>query len=347
MPSAPHVLVIRRRYLGDVVLLGSLLRNIRLAHPDATIDVLVDPGYAPILALNPDVNSVVSPPDGLLAWVGFLRELRRRQYTHVFNFDNTERTALITRASGAALRVALHHGGHRIKWPKAYTHVVHDTPEDHESRPITEYYLLALGPAGIPVATREIRIVPREAELARYRKLVGASGRILLVHPGSRSPFRLWPAESFAAVCDRVQDELDTQVILVGGPAETELIGKIRGLAKSHILALAESPTLPEFAALASLSTVLLCHDSGPMHVAAAVGLPVVALYGSQNAVLFSPVGTGHTLLTPPLPCTTCVAVGKCLPEDSYRNYCVRRHTVEQVFEAVKASLSQAISLRS
>jgi ADP-heptose:LPS heptosyltransferase len=77
------------------------------------------------------------------------------------------------------------------------------------------------------------------------------------------------------------------------------------------------------------------------MHVAAAVGTPVVALYGSQNAVLFSPVGAGHTLLTPPLPCTTCVAPDKCIPADSYRNYCVRRHTVEQVYAAVAAALAR------
>jgi hypothetical protein len=68
----------------------------------------------------------------------------------------------------------------------------------------------------------------------------------------------------------------------------------------------------------------------------------VVALYGSQNAVLFGPVGEGHTRLCPSMPCTACVAPDKCIPGDSYRNYCVRRHTVDEVYRAVAAALAPA-----
>ena len=184
--------------------------------------------------------------------------------------------------------------------------------------------------------------MPREKDLAEMGRFAGAGGApVLLVHPGSRSPCRLWPAESFAAVCDRVQDELGAQAVLVGGPGDAELVAEIRRLARAHILTLPEPPSLPRFAALARLAAVVLCHDSGPMHVAAAVGTPVVALYGSQNAVLFRPAGEHHTLLQPPMPCTECVAPGKCVPLDSYRNYCVRRLTVEEVFAAVGAQLAR------
>jgi len=67
----------------------------------------------------------------------------------------------------------------------------------------------------------------------------------------------------------------------------------------------------------------------------------VVALYGSQNAVLFQPVGQGHTLLQPPLPCTACVAPDQCVPADSYHNYCVRRLGVDEVFAAVRDQLAR------
>jgi ADP-heptose:LPS heptosyltransferase len=150
---------------------------------------------------------------------------------------------------------------------------------------------------------------------------------------------RVWPSERFAAVCDRVQDELGVQVVLVGGPAERRRLAEIRGLARTHLLTPDAPPSLARFAALARASTALLCHDSGPMHVAAAVGTPVVALYGSQNAILFRPHGAGHTQLVPPLPCTACVAPEVCVPADSYRNYCVRLHSVEAVFGAVRAAL--------
>ena len=340
MPQQPKILVIRRRYLGDVVLLGSLFRNLRLHWPKARIAALVEPAYGGILALNPDVDAVLAPPEGALAWAGFAVRLRREAFTHVLDIDNTERTAVIARLSGAPLRVALHHGPHPIKLGALYTDVLHDPGPEHESRPITEYYLKALAPAGVPVASREIRLVPRDEEVAEWRRHVGSQGRTLLVHPGSRSPWRLWPSERFAAVCDRAQDELGVQVVLAGGPAEARIVSEIRSLARTHLMALERPPSLPSFAALARASTALLCHDSGPMHVAAAVGTPVIALYGSQNPVLFRPHGPGHTLLVPPMPCA-CVTPGECTPGDSYRNHCVRLHSVEEAFAAVKAALGR------
>jgi ADP-heptose:LPS heptosyltransferase len=340
MDQHPKILVIRRRYLGDVVLLGSLFRNLRLHWPGARIAALVEPAYAGILALNPDVDAVLAPPGGALAWPGFAARLRREGFTHVLDIDNTERTAVIARLTGAPLRVALHHGPHPLRLGALYTDVVHDPGREHESRPITEYYLKALAPAGVPVATREIRLVPREDEVAQWRRHVGSQGRTLLVHPGSRSAWRLWPAERFAAVCDRVQDELGAQVVLAGGPAEGRLVSEVRGLARTHLMALERPPSLAGFAALARASTALLCHDSGPMHVAAAVGTPVIALYGSQNPVLFRPHGPGHTLLVPPMPCA-CLSPGECVPGDSYRNRCVRLHGVEEVFFAVRATLGR------
>jgi len=342
MPQNPRILVIRRRYLGDVVLLGSLFRNLRIHWPGARIAALVEPSYSGILALNPDVDDVMAPPGGALAWPGFIARLRRAAYTHVFDIDNTERTALISRLSGAPLRVALHHGAHPLKLRALYTHVAHDPAEEHEARPISEYYLKALGPAGVPVASREIRLVAREPDVADWRRFVGAQGKTLLVHPGSRSPWRLWPADRFAAVCDRVQDRDGAQVVLAGGPAEGPLLAEIRGLVKTHVLVLDDAPSLPRFAALARASSALLCHDSGPMHVAAAVGTPVIALYGSQNPVLFRPAGQGHALLVPPMPCAPCGSPEACVPADSYRNHCVRRLTVDEVYGAVRTVLSRA-----
>lgn len=342
MENTQRVLVIRRRYLGDVVLLGSLLRNLRLHWPAAHLAALVEPAWAPILSLNPDVDQVLELPKGLSAWPGFVSRVRAARFTHVLDIDNTEKTALVSRLSGAPLRVALHHGAHPVKLRALYTDIVYEASEVHEAQPISEYYMKALGPAGVPVATRQVRLVPREADVQEWRRFVGASGRTLLVHPGSRSAWRIWPSDRFAALCDRVQDELGTQVVLVGGPSEGGLIATIRSKAKTHLLVVEGQTPLPKFAALAAACGVMLCHDSGPMHVAAAVGARVVALYGSQNPVLFRPHGEGHTQLVPPSPCAACVAPEKCVPADSYHNFCVRMHTVDTVFDAVRAALRGA-----
>lgn len=340
MPDQPNLLIVRRRYLGDIVLLGSLFRNLRRHWSNARLTALVEARFVDVLALNPEVDATLALPTTLGKWPGFLSSVRRAGFTHVLDLDNTEKTALIGRLSGASLRVALHHGTHPVKFRSAYTHVVHDPSEQHEAHPITDYYLRALEPLQVPIATREIRLEPREEDVATLRRFVGASERVLLVHPGSRSPMRVWPAERFAAVIDFAQDELGAQVMLVGGPTDESVLNEIRRHVRTHLLPLPGSLPIARFAALARISHAMLCHDSGPMHVAAAVGTPVVAIYGSQNPTLFQPMGAGHTVLQPPLPCMNCVAPDRCVREDSYHNLCVQNVAVDRVCEAVRATLA-------
>jgi len=342
----PRILVIRRRYLGDIVLLGSIFRNLRLHWPQARLTALVEPSYTEVLALNPDVDAVLPLPRseaGLGAWWRALRALRRGRFTHVFNLDNVPKAALLARWTDAPFRAGLFYElPHRLTF--LYTHCVIDLPEEHERRPMSEYYLKILATAGVPIATREIRLIPREPDLAFARtllesKIQNPKSKILLVHPGSRSVYRLWPAERFAAVCDRAQSELDTPVLLVGGPGEQAMLAEIQRHARTRLASVTEPLSVGRFAALAQLCPLMLCHDSGPMHIAAAVGTPVVALLGSQNPVLFAPSGAGHTVLQPPLPCTACVAPHQCVPGDSYRNFCVRNITEDTVWAALRRQL--------
>jgi len=348
IPVEPRVLVIRRRYLGDVVLLGSVLRNLRLHWPRARLSALVEEPYAGVLAMNPDVDSALTLPRRARKWPRFLLQLRRARFTHVFDFDNNERTAWIARFSGARFRATVWHEGPRPRLDWIYTHRQHDPPARHEQRHITEYFLSLLATAEVPVVTREVRLVPRETDVAFARDLLGRSfrtvvpprTRFLLVHPGSRSPFRLWPAERFGEVCRRVRIELGAKVVLIAGPGEEEVLRRILPHAGPDQMVIDRPLSVSELAALTAQFDLLLCHDSGPMHVAAAVGTRVVALLGSQNPVLFAPCGPGHTVLQPPLPCTTCVEPTHCVPGDSYRNHCVRNITTEQVFAAIRAQFA-------
>jgi ADP-heptose:LPS heptosyltransferase len=352
MPAdAPHVLVIRRRYLGDIVLLGSVLRNLRLHWPGAQLTVLTEPAYRGILALNPDVTAALTFPTSLTQWPAFVATLRRARFTHVLDFDNTEKTALITRLTGALLRVCFDRELIKFRYPRLYTHSAKVTNAFYDTHHITDTYLELLRPFGIPVATREVRLVPLANDLTAVAPLLGGLNQKskiqnrkskILIHPGSRSPFRIWPADRFAAVADRLQDELGAQVFLVAGPAEQALVQEIRRHAQTHLVALDRAFAVGQFAALLAQSDVFLCHDSGPMHVAAAVGTPVVALFSSQNATIWRPLGPHHTVLQTSLPCA-CFPAGQlpttCTPGDSYKSYCVRQLTVDQVFAATRTAL--------
>src|SRR3569833_194610 len=101
--AAPRILIIRRRYLGDIVLLGSLLRNLRHAWPDCHLTVLVEPRFADVLRMNPDANAVLLLPQSVGEWPRFIREIRAAGFTHVLDLDNTEKTAFVARFSGAPM----------------------------------------------------------------------------------------------------------------------------------------------------------------------------------------------------------------------------------------------------
>ncbi|PHX70937.1 MAG: hypothetical protein CK548_07970 [Opitutia bacterium] len=347
--DAPRVLIIRRRYLGDIVLLGSVLRNLRLHWPDAQLTVLTEPAYAAILALNPDVTTASAFPRSALAWPAFLAAIRRARFTHVLDFDNTDKTALLSRFTGALLRVCFDRELITFRYRSLYTHSAKVTNAFYDSHHITDTYLELLRPLGVPIVTREVRLVPLAADLATIAPLLGPKPqtasprpRRILLHPGSRSTHRIWPAARFAAVCDRLQDELNAQVFVVAGPAEQALVQEIRGHAKTHLVALDRALTVGQFAALLAQFDLFLCHDSGPMHVAAAVGTPVVALFSGQNAIIWRPLGERHTVLQTPLPCACFPAgqlPGPCTKDDSYKSYCVRQLTADQVFAATCAAL--------
>jgi len=360
--STPRVLVIRRRYLGDIALLGSVFKNLRLHWPKAQIALLAERAYAPVGALHADLDRMRSFPRKLSQWPRFIRELRRTGFTHVLDFDNSDKTALTARLTAAPVRVTYEREDNPIRQRWAYTATAKISAHDYHRQHITETYLALLAEIGIPIRSREICLTPSLADQSRVQKFArptttsapffsAHSGNYVghnvedisqqsraqkrplrvLVHPGSRSRFRLWPVERFAAVCDRLQDELDARIFLVAGPTERGIAHAIRDAARSHLVLIDEILSIGEFAALCQHFDLLLCHDSGPMHIAAGVGTPVVALYGSQNTAIWSPCGSAHRILQAPLPSTG-------LKTDSYRDRWVQKLSVEEVYEAVAAA---------
>lgn len=344
---APRILIIRRRYMGDLVLLGSVVRNLRLHWPDARISLLAEPGYASIVALNPDLAEILTFPRQILIWPRFLRTLRRARFTHVLDFDNTDKTAWLTRWTGAGLRATYDRETNLFRHRWIYTHSAAVTDSFYTSQHITETYLALPAAIGVPIISREVRLVPRPADITFAERLTGGPKstalnrpRKVLIHPGSRSPFRLWPADRFAAICDQLQDRLGVQVFVVAGPAESAVVRDIRRQAKAHVVAIEQRLSATQFAALLAQFDLLLCHDSGPMHVAAALGVPVVALFGSQNTAIWRPLGNEHTVIQTPLPCSCLLDPPvPCVKTDSYRSYCVRKISVDEVFKAIHSML--------
>src|SRR5687767_10675938 len=146
----PRVLIIRRRYLGDIVLLGSVLRNLRLHWPAAHLTVLTEHAYAGVLPLNPDIHGALTFPRRLGDWFRFIRALRRARFTHVLDFDNTDKTALVTRLTGAPVRAAYDRELIPFRHRRVYTHAAKVTNAFYDAHHITDTYNALPAAIGVP-----------------------------------------------------------------------------------------------------------------------------------------------------------------------------------------------------
>jgi ADP-heptose:LPS heptosyltransferase len=344
--QSPRILLIRRRYLGDLVLLGVAIAKLRAQWPQAHISVMTESAYAGVLTMNANVNAVIAFPHSASDWWAIWRQMRWNRIDLLLDFDNRDKTAFISMISGARQRLALHNGLKvHLRWVYTDAELV---PLDFLiGRHVTSYFDRLLVRAGVLAEAGDFSLIPRECDVNFVRQLpsiaeLPAALPRLLVHPGSRSEFRLWPPENFAAVLNKLHSEKLASVTLISGPTEQALVDAIQASLDFPAHHIRQTLTLPQLGAVLAKYDVLLCHDSGPMHVAAAVGTPVIALFGAQGSTVFAPLGLGHELLSPPIPCVNCVTPRTCVAGDTYRMRCVRHISVDSVFAAAKRVLARA-----
>jgi lipopolysaccharide heptosyltransferase II len=153
----------------------------------------------------------------------------------------------------------------------------------------------------------------------------------------ARWPTKRWPAASFAEVADRLQQEGCGAVVLIGGPDERADVAAVGGTMKTPAIDLAGATTVGLLPALLSRASLLITNDSGPMHIAAAVGTPVVALFGPTSAARTGPYGLGHRVLATELSCRPCLS-RTC--QNPNQLECLTRISPEQVFAAVRDQLA-------
>jgi len=207
---------------------------------------------------------------------------------------------------------------------------------------VDRYLLVAKAVEAGESGTPEFRFRIPQTDYDEVDRLLSRSG----VTPGTswvamnvsaRWPTKRWPAASFAEVADRVRQEGCGAVVMIGGPEERADAAAVNGMMKTPAIDLAGATTVGILPALLSRASLLITNDSGPMHVAAAVGTPVVALFGPTSAVRTGPYGAGHEVLTGKVPCRPCFSrtCHNALPLE-----CLRTVSPEQVLAAARMQRS-------
>ena len=330
-----RILLIRLRLIGDVVFTTPLIAALRRRYPDARLDYVVEPHARPVVAANPHLDEVLvaTAPrtrGRLFSDVRLAGELRRRRYDAAVDLHGGPRSALLTWATGAPMRI-----GYRIQGRRwAYTHAV---PRARELRPrhsvLNQWDLLAPLGFGAPdpeVDATDMRHPPaaETAVLARLRDAGAAPERhaLVIVHVSAGNPFRRWPAASFARlVVSLARADSSRRVLLLSGPSETAAAREIGNRARAELGPLGGSVVdgveldLFELRAALDHAALFIGGDSGPLHIAGTSGVPIVGLYGPTLPHRSAPWRPGRfvteSVEARDLPCRPCDQ-RRCEPGD-------------------------------
>ena len=351
------ILVIALSGIGDALMFSPALRLLRARHPNATIDLLsMFPGVRDMYIRNPDVSETIfcNFIDGpLSATFATLASLRKKKYDASMSVYPQNRWPynLIARVIGAPIRI-----GHRYQHADVRSlnflnteTVLEKTGRHNVEENVELVRLLGVEDSAIP--SLQISVTGEdEAAAGAWCKRVGiqTGERLVGVHAGSATfknqTRKRWSAEKYGQLGARIAQEAPARVLLFGGPEESMLNESIRASIGSQAF-IVQTPSLMSSVALMKRCSVFVSNDSGLMHTAAALQIPLVAIFGYTNAEELHPWKTEYTVVRKDLACSPCFynspRPAQCyLPEKDFR--CITGIGVEEVWQAVQRYLTKS-----
>jgi len=333
-----HILLIKPSSLGDIVHAMPTCMAIRRAYPKARLTWLVKREWAGLVERIDGVDRVWPIDSTFSGWLSQVSPLRAEHFDLVVDLQGLFRSAAIGWCTGTPSLVGFANGREGSSW--FYSNRV-AVPE-LEMHAVDRYLLVAKAVGAVEPCGPEFRFRMQQTDHDEVDRLLSRAG----VRPGTswvamnvsaRWPTKRWPVASFAEVADRLQQEGWGAVVMIGGPDERADVAAVQGMMKTSAIDLAGAATVGMLPALLSKASLLITNDSGPMHIAAAVGTPVVALFGPTSAARTGPYGTGHQVLTAQVPCRPCFS-RSC--HNSVQMECLKTVSPQQVLAAARAQRS-------
>ncbi|TDX59236.1 lipopolysaccharide heptosyltransferase II [Orenia marismortui] len=304
--NAKRIILIDLLYLGDLIFATPFIRNLRKKYPKAQIDMIVNSNFFDIMEENPYLDNIYAYNKKWSikeSWQ-FARRLRKNKYELGLNLHGNWRTALLLKVVNPDYSVGYGAKGRGVWLDQELSFV--------EDKHMVETYLKFLEDLGFEdfddqgielaisqEANENMISFLKDHDLDSQDKLIG-------LNTGGSWPTKQWTEEGFAELGDKLQNQLKAKVIFFGGPGDVERVNKIVSLMNTNPIIATGKTTLKELAALAEKCDLFISGDTGPVHVAAAVGTPTIALFGPSDENKYRPYGKKHQVIENGIECRPC-----------------------------------------
>jgi heptosyltransferase-1 len=293
------ILIIKPSSLGDIVLALPALSALRKSFPDAKISWFIRPEFAPLLKNHPDLTEVILfdrkylgkawyNPRAFASLVSLIWRLNRSKFDAVIDLQGLFRTASLAWLSGCRKRFGMADArefGHIF-----YTNKV---KQDRDSIHLVDYYLKIVREAGAPKIDVQFLLPIDPVAAGMVKRLLAANDikpdSYAVFVPTSAHEDKCWPAERFAALAARVSTQFHLSIIATGAASEKDAVESLKTKASSPITNFAGATSLSELVALLKTARLVVSNDTGPGHIAAALGVPVVLIFGPTNPARVHP----------------------------------------------------------
>lgn len=306
LPPIERLLLVRNDRLGDLVLSLPAFAAARRALPEARITALVSPATASLLAHNPHIDEVLVDVPQASGWT-LGRRLAEHDFDAAFVLNTNTRNCLAVWRAGIPLRVTWAYKPAGLLLGNRLVRVHRNRPPIHEA----QFALQFVRQLGLPVdmsassVNLEVDPAARQQVVARIQRELGGDGPLLGVHPGNFQSAYNWPLSRYAELVSRLAEH--GRVMVTGGPSEAALLADVRRQAVLPLgarVGFFHDLSLSELVAAIAQQDVLTVSSTGPMHLAGALGTPVVALFSRHPAhspAKWRPLGERHVILQPEL----------------------------------------------
>ncbi len=346
-----NILIIKLSAIGDVVHTIPSLAAIRRRYPAAHITWVIEEGASDIIAGHPCLDRIII--SRRKRWFSdlkarrdvrrtvreirlFVMALRDRAYDLVVDFHGLFKSSILVFLSRGRRKI-----GYDSMQELSGLFLNEKVFEDMDKHAVDRYLDIA-DYLGADTETPEFHIHIEEEHRKRVERLLEKDGikaedRFVAINPVALWDTKMWEDEKFAELCDRIVGELKRRVVFTGGHAD-QTVKHIRSLMHHPSADMTGRTSLRDLAYLYERAALVVTTDSGPMHVAAAIGTPTVALFGPTDPARTGPYGTGHTVVRAGLPCSPCF-MKRCVTKQ-----CMKDISVGDTFDAVRHRMKETIS---